>query len=119
MDTNRVVIYIGSFLKNSFPRDRLGWIAADKECVNRLTTLKRFSDLSSPLPEQAALADFCRGGNYEIHIKRIHKIYRKRMMLAVQTMKEKIVNGDVRMIEPDGGFTIWVSMSNAGRHMRN
>jgi DNA-binding transcriptional MocR family regulator len=115
MDTNRVVIYIGSFSKILFPGIRLGWIAADKECVNRLTTLKRFSDLSSPLPEQAALADFCRGGNYEIHIKRIHKIYRKRMMLAVQTMKEKIVNGDVRMIEPDGGFTIWVSMSNTGK----
>ncbi|MFC2103335.1 aminotransferase class I/II-fold pyridoxal phosphate-dependent enzyme, partial [Bacteroidota bacterium] len=91
---------------------RLGWIAANKECINRLATLKRFSDITSALPEQAALADFCSQGHYEIHIKRIHKIYRKRMLLAVQTLEKKIKNKNVNWIEPNGGFTIWMSMNN-------
>ena len=109
MDINQIVIYVGSFSKILFPGIRLGWIAAGKECINRLSTLKRFSDLSTSLPVQAALADFCERGLYELHVKKIHKIYRKRMMLASQTMKNKIKNKNVSWIEPNGGFTIWLS----------
>ena len=112
MDINQIVIYVGSFSKILFPGIRLGWIAADKECINRLSTLKRFSDLSSSLPVQAALADFCQQGYYELHVKKIHKIYRKRMMLASQTLNNKIKNKNVSWIEPNGGFTIWLSMQN-------
>ncbi len=112
MDFNQLVIYIGSFSKILFPGIRVGWIAADKKCINRLATLKRFSDISSSLPEQAALADFCKQGYYELHIKRIHKIYRKRMILAVQTLEEKIKNKNITWIEPNGGFTIWLTMKN-------
>ncbi len=113
MDINQIVIYVGSFSKILFPGIRLGWIAADKECINRLSTLKRFGDLSSSLPVQAALADFCRQGHYELHVKKIHKIYRKRMMLASQTLKNKVKNKNVSWIEPNGGFTIWLSMKGA------
>jgi DNA-binding transcriptional MocR family regulator len=112
MDINRIVIYVGSFSKILFPGIRLGWIAADRECIERLTILKRFSDISTALPEQAALADFCQKGFYELHIKKIHKIYRKRMILAVQAMEQKIRNENVTWIAPNGGFTIWLTMHN-------
>lgn len=111
MDINEIVFYIGSFSKILFPGIRLGWIAANRECINRLTTLKRFSDITSALPEQAALADFCSQGHYETHIKRIHKIYRKRMLLATQMLEDNIKNKNVNWIEPNGGFTIWLSMN--------
>jgi len=112
MDINNIVIYVGSFSKILFPGIRLGWIAADIECIKRLTLLKRFSDISTALPEQAALADFCLKGNYELHIKRIHKIYRKRMILAVQTMENLIANKNITWIAPNGGFTIWMTLNN-------
>ncbi|MFH1195583.1 MAG: PLP-dependent aminotransferase family protein [bacterium] len=115
MDINNIVIYIGSFSKILFPGIRLGWIAANQGCIDRLTTLKRFSDLGSALPEQAALAEFCQKGYYELHIKRIHKIYRKRMMVAMQALKNmsknKNIFKNVYWIEPNGGFTIWISLS--------
>lgn len=112
MDINQIVFYIGSFSKILFPGIRLGWIAADKRCINRLATLKRFSDISTSLPEQAALADFCLKGKYDLHIKKIHKVYRKRMMLAVQTLQKKIKNKNISWVEPNGGFTIWVTLNN-------
>jgi DNA-binding transcriptional MocR family regulator len=112
MDINQIVIYVGSFSKVLFPGIRLGWIAADKECINRLATLKRFSDISSPLPEQAALADFCSLGFYDLHIKKIHKIYRKRMMLAVNTLHKMIKTDKVKWNEPNGGFTIWLELND-------
>ncbi len=34
------------------------------------------------------------------------------MMLAVQTLENKINNKNVTWIEPNGGFTIWLSMNN-------
>lgn len=110
MDVNKMVIYVGSFSKILFPGIRLGWIAADKECIDRLTILKRFSDLSTALPEQAALADFCLNGHYELHIKRMHKIYRQRMILAIRQLKLHINNRHVHWIEPNGGFTIWLRL---------
>jgi DNA-binding transcriptional MocR family regulator len=112
MDINNIVIYVGSFSKILFPGIRLGWIAADIECINRLATLKRFSDISTALPEQAALADFCLKGYYELHIKKIHKIYRKRMILAVQTMENMITNKEITWVAPNGGFTIWMTLNN-------
>ncbi|MGD8778879.1 MAG: PLP-dependent aminotransferase family protein [Ignavibacteria bacterium] len=112
MDINQIVFYIGSFSKILFPGIRLGWIAADKECINRLATLKRFGDIASTLPEQAALADFYSQGYYELHIKKIHKIFRRRMMKAVQTLERKIKNKNISWIEPNGGYTIWLTLEN-------
>lgn len=112
MDINKIVIYVGSFSKILFPGIRLGWIAADKECISRLATLKRFSDITTTLPEQAALADFCNQGYYELHINKIHKTYRKRMIFALQTLKKTIRKKNVTWLEPDGGFTIWMTMKN-------
>jgi len=115
MDISQIVFYVGSFSKILFPGIRVGWIAANNECIDRLATLKRFSDISSTLPEQAALADFCAQGLYELHIKRIHKIYRKRMLTAVNELEKKITNKNISWIKPNGGFTIWLTLSNIKR----
>ena len=112
MDISQIVFYIGSFSKILFPGIRIGWIAANRECINRLTTLKRFSDISSVQPEQAAVADFCHQGSYELHIKRIHKIYRKRMMTAIQALEKTNTNKNITWIEPNGGFSIWITLHN-------
>jgi DNA-binding transcriptional MocR family regulator len=111
MDISQIVFYIGSFSKILFPGIRVGWIAANRECINRLSTLKRFSDISSVLPVQAALANYCHQGNYDLHIKRIHKIYRKRMIIAIQSLS-KISSKNITWIEPNGGFTIWITLHN-------
>lgn len=110
MDRKQVVIYLGSFSKVLFPGIRIGWIAADRACIDRLAALKRFSDLSSPVPMQAALAEFCGKGGYDAHIKRMHRIYRKRMQCALDALKKRIRHKKVKWIEPQGGFLIWLCL---------
>jgi DNA-binding transcriptional MocR family regulator len=112
MDKNQIVIYLGSFSKVLFPGIRIGWIAADKECIRRLIAIKRFIDLSGSMFIQAALNVFCRQGYYDLHIKRIFRIFRKRMKTALNAMEKYFPEG-VIWTRPEGGYTIWVKLQKA------
>jgi GntR family transcriptional regulator/MocR family aminotransferase len=110
MDRNRIVLYMGTFSKVLFPGIRVGWIVADKECIERLTAIRRFCDLSCNTLTQAALNHFCRQGYYNIHIKRMHRIFRKRMLTAFNALAEYLPP-DVKWTRPDGGYTIWLELA--------
>ena len=112
MDRNQIVIYLGTFSKVLFPGIRIGWIAADKECIQRLTALKRFCDISGNTVVQAVISAFCKQGYYDLHIKRMHRIYRKRMQVALKTMKE-FLPPNLTWTQPLGGYTIWVHLNNS------
>lgn len=119
MDKKQIVIYLGTFSKVLFPGIRMGFIAANSDCIQRLAAIKRFSDLSSSTVVQAALAEFCREGNYDIHIKRIHRIYRKRMQKALEALKNHISHKNVEWTEPTGGYLIWMRMDNVAQDDRD
>ena len=112
MDKNQIVIYLGSFSKVLFPGIRIGWIAANRECIERMAALKRFNDISMCTPVQAALAEFCWQGHYEHHINRMHRIYRKRLQTAVDAMRKHITHKKVSWIEPNGGYVLWVCLED-------
>ena len=110
MDHRGVVIYLGTFSKILFPGLRIGWIAADKECIDRLVPIQRASIISGNLLDQAALDRFCRLGYYDLHIKRMHRIYRKRMHTALKAMKSTLSPRQIEWTQPAGGYTIWVRL---------
>jgi DNA-binding transcriptional MocR family regulator len=109
MDEHNVVIYVGTFSKVLFPGMRIGWIAAQKDCIERLTALKRFSDLSSSVLAQAVVNAFCREGYYDKHLRRMHRLYRKRMRTALDAMRQHLPD-NVKWTKPEGGYTIWASL---------
>ncbi len=114
MDSKRVVVYLGTFSKVLFPGLRVGFIIADSECVERLTAVKRFTDLSTSAFVQAVLDDFCRQGHYGRHIRRMHRVFRKRMSTALEAVREHLPRAEVRWTEPSGGYLIWVSFNTLG-----
>lgn len=109
MDRNQLVLYLGTFSKVLFPGVRIGWIVAERECIRRIIAIRRFTELTGGTLVQAAVAEFCRLGYYDKHIKRMHRFFRRRMAVALRALREHMP-GDVKWTEPDGGYTIWVTV---------
>jgi DNA-binding transcriptional MocR family regulator len=114
MDTNNLAFYLGTFSKVLFPGLRIGWIIADKECINHLRVTKHSSELSGITLTQAALNKFCSEGYYELHIKKMHNIYKKRMHAAINALKEFIPAEKFSFTKPFGGYTIWLEAKRKG-----
>jgi DNA-binding transcriptional MocR family regulator len=109
MDRRQIVVYVGTFSKVLFPGLRIGWIAADRECIRRLCVLKRFIDISENIALQAAMVHFYREGFYDRHVRRVHTAYRQKMNAALKAMKRFFPAG-VTWTTPEGGYTIWVTL---------
>jgi len=110
MDRRGLVIYCGTFSKILFPGLRLGWVAADAGCIARLTALRTFSELSPSPILQAAVREFCENGAFERHIARMHRVYRKRMAAALQSLRRHIKPEWAEWNEPAGGYLIWLTL---------
>jgi GntR family transcriptional regulator/MocR family aminotransferase len=80
------VIYIGTFSKVMFPSLRIGYVIAPESLVKRLRRAKWLADRHSPVPEQAALADFIAEGHLERHIRRMRRIYGQRREALVESL---------------------------------
>ncbi len=113
MDKQHVVMYLGSFSKVFAPGLRLGWVAAERECIDRLKVIKQFGDLSTSTLTQAVLAEFCLDGGFDLHIKRLHRVYKKRMGTAIRALKRNIDPTRVFWREPEGGYLIWLELKGA------
>lgn len=109
IDEKNIVIYLGTFSKALFPGLRIGWVTADRECISRLTAIKRFSDLGSSKLVQIVLCEFLKRGYYDRQLKRMHRAFRKRMQVALQTMDAAFPQ-TVQWTRPTGGYTIWVKL---------
>jgi DNA-binding transcriptional MocR family regulator len=108
MDSSQIVVYLGTFSKVLFPGVRIGWVIADPECVRRLAAIKRFSDLSSSGVLHAAMAEFCQDGHYEAHVRRMHRVFRRRMEVAQDALRRHLPPELVTWTEPVGGYLVWV-----------
>ena len=110
MDVHGSVVYLGTFSKVVFPGLRIGWIAAHRECIQRLLAIQRFTCLSLGTVGQVAVHRFCEQGLYEEHIRRVHRTYRKRMQAMIESLRAELPRGVVRWTEPTGGYTLWVDL---------
>src|SRR5690606_21773551 len=58
LDGSRRVLYVGSFSKSLLPTMRLGFVVAPEPLHTALRKAKHLADWHTPLPAQAALAEF-------------------------------------------------------------
>ena len=103
------IIHVGSFSESLFPGIRLSWILAAQPIIERLTLLKRSSDLYTNRILQGALLEFCRKGYYEKSVKRKKLVYRKRRDVMVQAI-QRYFPEEVSWQKPRGGLFQWVDI---------
>jgi DNA-binding transcriptional MocR family regulator len=113
MDTQGIVLYVGTFSKIVFPGQRIGWIAAPREAIVRLTDIKHASSIAGNTLAQAAAARFCSGGEFESYLRRIHRVYRRRMQELLHGLERHMPDG-VKWTRPSGGYTAWVTLEDTG-----
>lgn len=112
MDKHHLVIYLGTFSKVLFPGIRVGWIVAPTQLIFLMGRMKQVSELSGSPLTQAAVYQFCKQGYYELHKKRLHRVYRKRMQQALQACREFLPPSQIHYTKPDGGYLMWFTFLN-------
>jgi DNA-binding transcriptional MocR family regulator len=109
VDSNGVVVYVGTFSKVIFPGLRIGWIVAPVKVVQHLADVVQATALSGNSLAQALAAHFCGSGEFEAYLRRIHRIYRGRMRALMQGLEAHLPE-EVTWTRPRGGYTTWLTL---------
>jgi GntR family transcriptional regulator / MocR family aminotransferase len=90
------VAHVGTASKTLAPGVRLGWISAPPDLVDELCEQKSSADSGSPAVDELAFADLLSSGEYERHILRARRAYRRRRDLLVRALRSHLPGLDIR-----------------------
>ena len=109
MDEHNQVIYVSGFSKVLMPGLRVGYLVMPPRLRTRMQSLRRATDLCSPIFLQRALANFIRRGELKQHLKRVRPIYRDRRNTLMSALRENMPSS-VTWSHPTGGYSSWVTL---------
>jgi GntR family transcriptional regulator/MocR family aminotransferase len=104
------VIHIGSMSKTFAPGLRLGYIAADKEFIQRAAQEIVLIDRQGNAISEHVLSDLMESGEVRRHVRRTRKQYEARRNFAAKEFK-RVFGDKVSFSIPTGGMAIWVDIS--------
>ncbi|GAK14747.1 PLP-dependent aminotransferase family protein [Geomicrobium sp. JCM 19039] len=87
MDQDGKVIYLGSFSKSLIPSARISYMVMPQPLSDRYE--KAFSDYHSTVSriDQHVLTSFMNTGDFEKHLNRMRKIYRRKLDTVIQLLR--------------------------------
>jgi DNA-binding transcriptional MocR family regulator len=106
LDQDGYVIYLSTFSKTLFPGLRLGWVAAPRPVIERLSQIKQLADLHCSTLIQGAVHEFCQRGALDRHLDHVRDLYRQRRDAMLAALAEYGPAG-LEWDEPQGGFNLW------------
>lgn len=109
LDTDGLVLHIGSMSKTLSPGLRIGWIAGPITVIERLADIKMQMDYGSSALSQHLVAEWLESGQYTKHLEwlRHQLIVRRDFTLSLLNQYFK---GLAEWQIPQGGFYIWVKL---------
>ena len=113
-DQDGYVIYLSTFSKILFPGLRLGWVAAPRPVIERLSQIKQLADLHCSTLIQGAVHEFCQRGALDRHLDRVRDLYRQRRDAMLVALAE-IASPGLEWDEPQGGFNLWCRLPRGVR----
>jgi 2-aminoadipate transaminase len=108
------VIYLSTVSKMLFPGFRLGWVAAAKPVVERITLMKQIVDLDTNALAQWAVWAFFERDLLRDHLAMLNRAYpiqRDRMLAALDRYGDGLITAD----RPDGGIYLWCKLNDGLR----
>ncbi|MCT4778246.1 MULTISPECIES: MocR-like pyridoxine biosynthesis transcription factor PdxR [Exiguobacterium] len=87
MDQNERVIYLSTFSKSLMPSLRIGYMVLPPPLLNRYRERYRHFTCSVPRFEQHTLAAFMATGDFEKHLNRMRKTYRRKLEIIITAFK--------------------------------
>jgi DNA-binding transcriptional MocR family regulator len=105
------VIYCGSASKSMAPAMRLGWVVGGRH-QRQLESLKLSSSLTTPLFEQAVLAEFIASGALPSHLRKLRERLAATVAPAMQAVRQHFPLG-TRAEGPAGGWWLWIALPDA------
>ena len=98
------VVYTGSASKTLAPGLRLGWMIIPPRLVEAIAVTKEHLDRGSPSLEQLAFADFLERGEFDLHLRRMRPIYRRRRDVLLGALREHLP--EVRPVGASAGLHV-------------
>ena len=103
MDTQDIVVFVGTFSKVMLPELRLGYLILPQPLLNAVLTVKHLTDWHTNTMNQHALAKFIADGYLQKHIRRCHDIYATRRE-RLQTLFATLLAPWFELVPAEAGF---------------
>ena len=109
MDTQGLVIYMGTFSKIMAPGYRIGWTCANEEIIEKLNLIAQAAALQTSTIAPMIIAKYMDMFDLDAHVDKIRETYKHRCELMINTMKETFPP-EAKFTDPDGGLFTWVEL---------
>ncbi len=110
LDTEGLVIYLGTFSKLMAPGFRIGWVVAGPQALELLVHAKQPSDLHTGTASQMASYYVAKADGFlPKHIEQLRELYRERRDVMLGAIEEHFPP-EARYTRPRGGLFVWAEL---------
>ena len=95
LDSGSRVVYTGSFSSTLFPAVRISYMVLPESMLEIYERIKTNYDQTCSKTEQLTLAEFMSRGYYQTNLRKIRKLYSRKLQLATKAIHES---------DPEGSF---------------
>jgi Transcriptional regulators containing a DNA-binding HTH domain and an aminotransferase domain (MocR family) and their eukaryotic orthologs len=111
LDSSKRVIYLKSYSKILVPGLRVSAVALPQSLVESFKEYKKWDDLSTSVLSQGALEIYIKSGMFDIHVKKLKRIYSERMSY-LNKLTQSLNNSNIKWYIPKSGFFASFELNN-------
>lgn len=110
LDHTEKVIYLGSFSKSLMPSIRISYMVLPKQLLTRHQQELSFYHSTVSRIDQHILTEFMRMGDFEKHLNRMRKLYRRKLEMVLASIKP--YSSTITIIGEQSGLHVVLAVNN-------